>query len=58
MLHEREEEEEQELEEDEKEGGGSALGGMHCCCRSLYLNNCTSWFMGFREVLCVSAAAA
>ncbi|MEQ2244286.1 hypothetical protein ILYODFUR_015492 [Ilyodon furcidens] len=50
----RVEEEELELEEDKKEGGGSALGGMHCCCRPLYLNNCTSWFMGFREVLCVS----
>lgn len=31
---------------------------MHRCCRPLYLNNCTSWFMGFREVLCVPVAAA
>lgn len=34
------------------------MGGICCCCRPLYLNNCTSWFMGFREVLCVSFAAA
>lgn len=34
------------------------LGGIHRCCRPLYLCNCTSWFIGFREVLCVSFAAA
>lgn len=33
------------------------LGGMHHCCRPLYLYNCTSCFIGFREVLCVSFAA-
>ncbi len=59
MLDEKEEKEEsQRLEADESQGGGSGLGGIHCCCRPLYLNNCTSWFMGFREVLCVSFAAA
>lgn len=59
MLDEKEEKEEQECwEEDESQRGGSGLGGMHCCCRPLYLNNCTSWFMSFREVLCVSFAAA
>lgn len=59
------------LDEKEEKGGAEAggrrmrakeevlgLGGIHCCCRPLYLNNCTSWFMGFREVLCVSFAAA
>lgn len=59
------------LDEKEEKGGAGAggrrmrakeevlgLGGIHCCCRPLYLNNCTSWFMGFREVLCVSFAAA
>lgn len=34
------------------------LGGIHCCCCPLYLYNCTSWFMGFTGVLCVSFAAA
>ncbi len=59
MLDEKEEKEEQEQQwEDESQGGGSGLGGIHWCCRPLYLNNCTSWFMGFREVLCVSVAAA
>lgn len=33
-------------------------GGMHCRCRLLYLYNCTSWFMGFAGLLCVSFAAA
>lgn len=33
------------------------LGGMHRCCRPLYLYNCTSCFIGFRGVLCVSFAA-
>lgn len=31
-------------------------GGVRRRRRPLYLYNCTSWFMGFREVLCVSFA--
>lgn len=59
LLEKKEEKEEQELEkEHESQGGGAGLGGIYSCCYPLYLNNCTSGFIGFREVLCVSVGAA